>query len=162
MLRKLLNKLTDSLDLWLSGLLLSTLAAFLLLSETQMRDWRFKARYLVDSKQPVSPNLFILEVSTKKANKLTKVTPRFFLARLIDSVAQFQPRVIALDYEFLENDQLDRHYADWQRAMTKAGNIVLPCFLDLHATNIVFYPSRRKISCPRNKPAMRPWNSLTI
>ncbi|MCI0692955.1 CHASE2 domain-containing protein [candidate division KSB1 bacterium] len=133
MFRKLLNKLTDSFDTWLSGLLLSTLAAFWLLGETQMRDWRFKARYLVQEKQLTSDKLVIMAVTTKKANELTKVTPRFFLARLIDSVAQFKPRVIALDFEFLEDDRLDPHYADLQRAIAGARNVILPCLVDLHA-----------------------------
>lgn len=133
MLRKILNKLSDSLLAWSAGLLVPVLAAFFLLTEPQMHDWYFKARYLFKPDQPVSANLVVLAVATKKANELTKVTPRLYLARLIDSVAQFQPRVIALDYEFLEADCSDPHYPELQRAVAAAGNVILPCLLDVHS-----------------------------
>jgi len=142
MLRKLLNKLSDSLLAWSAGLLVPVLAAFFLLTEPQMRDWYFKVRYFFKPDQPASANFVVLTVATKKANELTQVTPRRYLARLIDSVAQFQPRLIALDYEFLEADRSDPHYPELQRAVAAAGNVILPCLLDVHSHE------RRVLSMP--------------
>jgi len=133
MFRKLLNKLTDSLIAWISGLLVPALAAIFLLNETSMRDLCFKVRYLFQSRQAASSPLVVLAVTTKKASEPAKVTPRAFLAHVINSVAHYEPRVMALDYEFLEADRSDPHYAGFRQALADAGNIVLPCFLDLHA-----------------------------
>lgn len=132
MLRKLLNQITAGFDAWISGLLVSTLAAFFLLSESQMRDWRFKVRHLFESTR-LNQQLVVLAVTTKKASETTKVTPRNYLAGLINNVAHYEPRVIALDYEFLEEDRSDAHYPALQKAVHDAGNIVLPCLLDQHA-----------------------------
>ena len=133
MLRKLINKLADSLIAWMGGLLLPALAALFLLNETPLRDWCFQARYFFASPQEANAPLVVLTVSTKKANELTKVTPRLYLADLIKRVAAFKPRVIALDYEFLETDRNDAHYDTLRQAIQMAGNVVLPCLLDRHA-----------------------------
>lgn len=133
MLRKLLNKLSESLLASILGLLVPAFTAIFLLTETQMRDLCFAVRHFLKSEQPASPNLLVITVTTQKANELTKVTPRAYLARLVDSVASFKPRVIALDYEFIEDDRDDRHYPDLQKAISSAGNIVLLCLLDLHS-----------------------------
>ncbi len=57
------------------------------------------------------------------------VTPRDYLARLVRTVAAYRPRVIALDYKFVDDDRQDSSFADFVQAVAEAGNVVLPGIL---------------------------------
>ncbi len=132
MLRKLLNKLMEVFDAWIAGLLLAAFGAVFLLPESQMLDWRFKARYLYGSPPRADSNLVVIALFTKKAKESPKVTPRDYLARLLENVSQYNPRVVALDYEFLEDDRSDPEYATLRAAIKKAGHVILPTILHRH------------------------------
>jgi CHASE2 domain-containing sensor protein/CHAT domain-containing protein len=127
-IRKILNKASESLVVWLSGALISALAAVFLVTESSLLNWRFKLREVIRQPQQADSSLAVIALFTKLARD-PSVTPREYLARLIRKASQYQPAVIALDYELLEEDRRDPYFDSLKAAIAEAGNVVLPCTL---------------------------------
>lgn len=131
-LRQWLNQISAGVLQWLAATVLSALAAIFLLTESNLLEVRFKLRYFLQAvgaaEQPADPSLVLLALFTKTARE-SSVTPRAYLARLVDAVSQYQPALIALDYEFLEEDRSDPDFAKLEQALARAGRVVLPSTL---------------------------------
>ena len=94
---------------------------------------RFRLRQDL-SPPPRAENLVViaLDQSFGEHYAFPEVTPRDYLARLVRTVAAYGPRVIALDYKFIDADRQDSTFADFVQAVSEAGNVVLPSMLAGH------------------------------
>lgn len=128
LLHTFLRQLFEGFNAWLSGALVVALAAVLMVRETQLLDWRFQARYIWQPERKAASNLVVIALLAEKGRD-SAVTPRDYLARLVRTIAQYQPAVIALDYDFDDEDLSDPHFAELRAAVAQAGNVVLPCLL---------------------------------
>ncbi len=121
---------------WLPALLLATtitvvVGAPLWFATPQLEllsvDWRFRAREWVGRAPQWSPDLVIVAIDEASLRSLpTKVpTPRNYLAALIDRIATYRPKVIAVDILL---DRPTHPIADKRlaEAIRRAGNVVLP------------------------------------
>ncbi len=90
-------------------------------------DWRFRVRELLGRTPLWSQDLVIVAIDEESAKDLPmKVpTPRDYLARLIDRISEYKPRIIAIDIllDHPTNSDADRKLAE---AIRRAGNVVLP------------------------------------
>lgn len=123
-------------DQWLSALLLAAIIAavaglpwWLVAPRVELLsiDWRFRMRELLGHAPFWSPDLVIVAIDEESLRSLpVKVpTPRDYLARLIDRLDAYHPRVIAIDILLDRPTQVeaDRQLAN---AIRRAGNVVLP------------------------------------
>ncbi len=90
-------------------------------------DWRFRVRELLGHTPFWAKDLVIVAIDEKSAKELPmKVpTPRDYLAKLIDHIAEYNPRVIAIDFllDHPTDPKADRQLAE---SIRRAGNVVLP------------------------------------
>ncbi|MCX7642747.1 MAG: CHASE2 domain-containing protein [Armatimonadetes bacterium] len=95
--------------------------------ETMTVDWRFRVRELLGRTPSWSQDLVIVAIDEKSAKELPmKVpTPRDYLAKLIDRISEYKPRVIAIDIllDHPTDPKVDLQLAE---AIRRAGNVVLP------------------------------------
>ncbi|MFA0753860.1 MAG: hypothetical protein IMHGJWDQ_001639 [Candidatus Fervidibacter sp.] len=90
-------------------------------------DWRFRVRELLGRVPFWSPELVIVAIDEESARYLTmKVpTPRDYLADLIDRIAAYRPRIIALDI-LLDRPTTQAADEKLAKSLRRAGNVVLP------------------------------------
>ncbi|MFN4179019.1 MAG: CHASE2 domain-containing protein [Armatimonadota bacterium] len=90
-------------------------------------DWRFRVRELLGRTPLWSQDLVIVAIDEESAKDLPmKVpTPRDYLAKLIDRISEYKPRIIAVDIllDHPTDPDADRELAE---AIRRAGNVVLP------------------------------------
>ncbi len=96
--------------------------------ELMSLDWRFRLREILGREPKWSDDLIVVAIDEESAKGLpVKVpTPREYLARLIERLAVYRPRVIGLDILL---DRKTDPKADRQlvASLRKAGNVVLAC-----------------------------------
>jgi len=97
-------------------------------------DWRFQVREALGQSPIWSPDLVVVAIDEESARHLVvKVpTPRDYLARLVERVAAYRPRVIGIDILL---DRPTEAKADWQlaqalRRASKVTKVVLPVQAD--------------------------------
>lgn len=103
--------------------------SFVFTSEAAMVDLRFALRASLAEQTSLDRNIVILEIPESVMvgyNRLNprRITPRGYLARLVDFASRAGARVVALDYRFdvPTSEQEDRQL---QTALRRAGNVVI-------------------------------------
>lgn len=96
--------------------------------ELMSLDWRFRLRELLGREPRWSDDLIVVAIDEESAKGLpVKVpTPREYLARLIERLAAYRPRVIGLDI-LLDHRAAPKADRQLVEALRKAGNVVLAC-----------------------------------
>ena len=104
-----------------------------ILVNPMLLDWRANIRYSLNP-EPWEDRLTVVALDEVFAGKYDSpdITPRDYLAELVERISAYDPAVITLDYKFIEADEQEEGYDAFVRAVGNAKRVVLTSVFDTY------------------------------
>ena len=111
----------------ITGAVTAVFIVFSFIWGPNLLNWRDYVRYVLNP-EPLDERLVVITLDDAFAKKYNypEITPRQYLADLVNVISTYNPKVIALDYMFVDEDVYEEGYDELVEAVHNAKNVILP------------------------------------